>query len=178
MSTSRLMRSYYQAAAPDRHVISYELNDFEDTIRQVSVEGFIPTADMPFYGLFSRDGQIKDRKLPVYCTEPIQCRDGYLRTQRRIVSAANRFRLKDGTVLVIPSARHGSAGMHATCDYLVAMGLFDDKKWPMGSDQGFIDNFDNYWSRKEAMLIAKHANQVNFETNGGDNGELYSEGLY
>jgi hypothetical protein len=175
--TSNVIRSYLQAAAPDRHVISYDLSPFEDTIRQASVHGFKPTVDMPFHGLHSRAVK-KPEKLPVYCTEPIPCKDGYLRTQRIIVSAANRFHLDNGQVLVIAASRHGSPLMHDLANFLEAQELMAKRSIPSRVDQGFIDNFDNYWSRAEAMLIATHAGQVNLETNGGDTRELYSEGLY
>lgn len=177
MSTSNVMRAYLQNAAPDRECISYDLNPFEETIRQVSVHGFKPTVDMPFHGLHSR-ATVKPVKLPVYCTEPIAYRDGYLRTQRIIVSAANRFHLSGGQVLTIAAARHGSLLMHDLANFLEAHELVVAGKIPSRVDQGFIDNFDNYWTRKEAMLIAKHAHQVNLETNGGSVDELYSEGLY
>lgn len=94
--------------------------------------------------------------------------------QRRIVSAANRFKLKDGGTLVIPGARHYSKDMaavlDAVSDKLVSEHAYDD-------DQGFIDQYSNYWTRKEAMIIATYANQVRIER-GGREDELYSEDLY
>lgn len=94
--------------------------------------------------------------------------------QRRIVSAANRFKLKEGGTLVIPGARHYSKDMAAVLDAV------EDKVVSCqvcGDDQGFIDQYSNYWTREEAMIIATYANQVRIER-GGSEKELYSEDLY
>lgn len=94
--------------------------------------------------------------------------------QRRIVSAANRFKLLSGGTLVIPGTRHYSKDMseviRAVEDKLVTRFVCDD-------DQGFIDQYGNYWTREEAMIIATYANQVRIER-GGREKELYSEDLY
>ncbi|AUV59625.1 hypothetical protein F1442_11005 [Escherichia coli] len=94
--------------------------------------------------------------------------------QRRIVCAANRFKLKDGRTLVIPGARHYSKDMAEVLDVvkpqLVTQQVCDD-------DQGFIDQYSNYWTREEAMIIATYAGQVRIER-GGSEKELYSEDLY
>lgn len=94
--------------------------------------------------------------------------------QRRIVCAANRFRLKDGGTLVIPGARHYSKDMAEVLDQ-VSEKLMSDHV--CGDDQGFIDQYSNYWTREEAMIIATYANQVRIER-GGSEKELYSEDLY
>ncbi|AWD91029.1 hypothetical protein [Enterobacteria phage vB_EcoM_IME281] len=94
--------------------------------------------------------------------------------QRRIVCAANRFKLKDGGTLVIPGARHYSKDMAEVLDQV------SDKlvsEHVCGDDQGFIDQYSNYWTREEAMIIATYANQVRIER-GGSEKELYSEDLY
>lgn len=94
--------------------------------------------------------------------------------QRRIVCAANRFKLKDGGTLVIPATRHYSKDMGAVIkaveDKLVTRFVCDD-------DQGFVDQYGNYWTREEAMIIATYAGQVRIER-GGSEKELYSEDLY
>lgn len=94
--------------------------------------------------------------------------------QRRIVCAANRFKLKDGRTLIIPGARHYSKDMAEVLDVvkpqLVTQQVCDD-------DQGFIDQYSNYWTREEAMIIATYAGQVHIER-GGSEKELYSEDLY
>ena len=94
--------------------------------------------------------------------------------QRRIVCAANRFKLKDGGTLVIPGARHYSKDMAAVLDQ-VSDKLVSDHV--CGDNQGFIDQYSNYWTREEAMIIATYANQVRIER-GGSEKELYSEDLY
>ncbi len=94
--------------------------------------------------------------------------------QRRIVCAANRFKLKDGGTLVIPGARHYSKDMAEVLDQ-VSDKLVSDHV--CGVNQGFIDQYSNYWTREEAMIIATYANQVRIER-GGSEKELYSEDLY
>ena len=107
------------------------------------------------------------------CYEPIYWDKNQL-IQRRIVCAANRFKLKDGGVLVLPGVRHYSKDMGAVLD------VISDKlesEQVVSDDQGFIDQYSNYWTRKEAMIIATHANQVRINR-GGRVDELYSEDLY
>nr|CAA88456.1 unknown [Tequatrovirus T4] len=86
---------------------------------------------------------------------------------------ANRFKLKDGRTLIIPGARHYSKDMAEVLDVvkpqLVTQQVCDD-------DQGFIDQYSNYWTREEAMIIATYAGQVSIER--GSEKELYSEDLY
>lgn len=82
--------------------------------------------------------------------------------------------MKDGGTLVIPGARHYSKCMAAVLD-VVSDKLVSDQA--VGDDQGFIDQYSNYWTRKEAMIIATYANQVRIER-GGRADELYSEDLY
>lgn len=111
--------------------------------------------------------------IPEICWQPAYW-DENQKYQRRIVCAANRFKLKDGGTLVIPGARHYSKDMAAVLDVvkpqLVTQQVCDD-------DQGFIDQYSNYWTREEAMIIATYANQVRIER-GGSEKELYSEDLY
>lgn len=48
-------------------------------------------------------------------------------------------------------------------------------KW----EQGFIDQFGNFYNRKDALQIVKESGQpFNAERNSGSGNELYSEGLY
>lgn len=45
--------------------------------------------------------------------------------------------------------------------------------------QGFIDQFGNFYNRKEAMQTAKASGRfIDFERNGGNGLDLYSEGLH
>ncbi|UZZ64428.1 anti-restriction nuclease [Septuagintavirus sv54] len=96
------------------------------------------------------------------------------KVQRTIVCAANRFKLKGGGTLVIPGARHYSKDMAEVLD-VVGPQLVSQQV--CGDDQGFIDQYSNYWTREEAMVIATYAGQVRIER-GGSEKELYSEDLY
>lgn len=98
--------------------------------------------------------------------------------QRRIVTAANRIYLKDGTVLVVVAARHFSHRMHCILDLLEENDLIDRKgRLGVPDNQGFIDQYDDYHSRRDARIIAKAYNRVDDERNGSDD-ELFSEGLH
>lgn len=98
--------------------------------------------------------------------------------QRRIVTAANRVYLKDGSVLVVPAARHFSHRMHCILDLLADNDLIDRKgRLGVPDNQGFIDQYDDYHSRRDAYIIAKAYNRVDDDRNGSDD-ELFSEGLH
>lgn len=96
--------------------------------------------------------------------------------QRRIVCAANRFKLKDGGDLVIPAVRHYSKDMSAVIKQV------EDKlvtRFVVEPDQGFIDQYSNYWTREEALIIATHAGQINtVREKGWPLDKLFSEDLY
>lgn len=80
--------------------------------------------------------------------------------------------IKNGE-LVIAGARHFDKIMHGQLS-VVAL-VFDVKKW----EQGFIDQWGNFYNRQEAMSIVKESGQpFNAERNGGNGKDLYSEGLY
>lgn len=114
--------------------------------------------------------------LPDYCVQTWPGHDH--RVQRRIVCAANRFEMKDGTPLVIPASRHYSPIMRSLAKRLAEEGIIKTVM-VSGENQGFIDQFDNYHTRKVAMDIVKHSGQpFNEDLNGGDGDDLYSEGLY
>lgn len=96
--------------------------------------------------------------------------------QRRIVCAANRFKLKDGGELVIPGSRHYSPDMAAVLDQvedkLVTDHAYDE-------DQGFIDQWGEYHNREDALVIATHAGQINtVREKGAPYDKLFSEDLY
>lgn len=96
--------------------------------------------------------------------------------QRRIVSAANRFTDKEtGEVIVIASARHYSPLMSKMIKYLKTKGVELTKAH--GDNQGFIDQFDDYHTREEALVIAQWADQLPYEKCWPQN-ELFSEDLY
>lgn len=96
--------------------------------------------------------------------------------QRRIVSAANRFYDKEtGEEIIISSARHYSPGMTRIMDFLAKRGV--DLTVAHGDNQGFIDQFDDYHTREEAVIIARWADQLHYEKCGSED-ELFSEDLY
>lgn len=91
------------------------------------------------------------------------------RSPSRIVCAAIRF--ADGRVIV--GARHWDQLMHQQADmaYRETQGR---------TEQGFIDQHCNFFSRHDAWLIANTNGQILYrcggdETNGGT---LFSENLY
>ena len=90
-------------------------------------------------------------------------------TLPRIVCAANR--LSNGMLIV--GARHYDSVMHATIKALKAAGVNVDKD----CEQGFIDQFGNFYTREEAWDIALANNQI-IRRVGGDGCKLYSENLY
>lgn len=96
--------------------------------------------------------------------------------QRRIVCAANKYTLTTGEELVIPCVRHSNPVLSQQIEVLMAAGLLE-QGWCKPDDQGFIDQYYNWWSREDARIIAEAANQINYERNGHDR-DLFSEGLY
>lgn len=116
--------------------------------------------------------------------------------QVRIVSAANvwgeakpsekfkeAFETPDTIPLVIPSSRHSSFLQHILGDEIKRLRRIAGEpeiKFPHGKGQGFIDQWDRYWDREDAFIIAKHAGQINATRPDVViiNNELYSENLY
>lgn len=87
-----------------------------------------------------------------------------------IVCAANK--LSDGTILA--GARHWDSVMRGQATKM-SLRTKDD----IGVEQGFIDQWGNFYDRKLAMQVVKQNGQpFNIERNGGQDNELYSEGLY
>ena len=96
--------------------------------------------------------------------------------QRVIVCAANKYTLTTGEELVVPCVRHTNPVLSQQIKLLMDTGLLS-KSYCHPDDQGFIDQYSNYWTREEAMIIATYAGQVRIER-GGSEKELYSEDLY
>lgn len=97
--------------------------------------------------------------------------------QRVIVSAANRITDKDtGEILIIAASRHYSAGMTNLIKYMKRKGI--RLSVAIGDNQGFIDQFDDYHTREEALVIAKHAGQLEGKQKCSPSHELFSEDLY
>lgn len=120
------------------------------------------------------EGQIKD-DLPDVCYKIADWWDGR-KLQRRIVCAANRFKLKTGGFIVVPGARHYSPDMAAVID------LIEDQlstRFVAGEEQGFIDQWGKYHNRQDALIIATHAGQINtVRQKGTPYDTLFSEDLY
>jgi hypothetical protein len=114
-------------------------------------------------------------QIPEICFVKADWWDGRL-LQRVIVCAANRFKLKDGGELVIPGTRHYSKDMALVLDQIRDKVVSEQV---YGDDQGFLDQWGNYFTRKEALIIATHAGQINTRRQkGGPVDTLFSEDLY
>lgn len=115
------------------------------------------------------------RKLPRVCWQPVSESNDVF-TQRIIVCAALRFPHLD---LVIPGARHYSEDIHRLMNKLKEHGLMPKKReQAVGENQGFLDNFGNYWNREDSLLIARAAHQLDGKEKSGSETELFSEDLY
>lgn len=88
-----------------------------------------------------------------------------MRSQLRIVCAAIRNSAGD----VITGIRHFDLGMHEQIKK-------SSSCWIV-SEQGFIDQFSNFYTREEAWKIASEANQI-IRRCHGDGKELFSENIY
>lgn len=113
--------------------------------------------------------------IPEICFKVADWWDGR-KLQRRIVCAANRFVLTNGEYLVVPGARHYSPDMAAVIDVLREHLATDHVHC---EDQGFIDQWGDYHNRKDALIIATHAGQINtVRKKGFPEDTLFSEDLY
>ena len=114
-------------------------------------------------------------RIPEICFVKADWWDGRL-LQRVIVCAANRFKLKDGGELVIPGTRLYSKDMALVLDQMRDKVVSEQV---YGDDQGFLDQWGNYLTRKEALIVATHAGQINTRRQkGGPADTLFSEDLY
>ncbi|GLP95303.1 hypothetical protein [Paraferrimonas sedimenticola] len=95
---------------------------------------------------------------------------------RKIVCAAVRV----GTFVVL-GPRHYSQPMHEQIKWIESHTRIPWKKLRQsyGEEQGFIDQFGQFYDRKQAMELVKSNGQpFDLKRNGGSGDELYSEGLY
>ncbi len=102
----------------------------------------------------------------------------------RIVCAANQYAIIDtaGQVkrVTLPSPRHSGRIM---ADLMGLIGLHNGNRDPellqpyLNTDQGFIDQHDNYYTREEAWVIATYHNQITRNSHWRE-GTLCSENLY
>jgi hypothetical protein len=98
--------------------------------------------------------------------------DGKVLCNRRIVCAAMRI---DGVVVL--GARHGSPLMNQAIDHAFE---HDEERivtaMNLGRDEGFIDQYDVFWDRKQALTIAICADQIRKRTS--DREQLWSEDVW
>lgn len=96
--------------------------------------------------------------------------NGIEKPQQIVVCAACRYGL-----LILCSARHWDKVMND--QYLLAKAT---GAYPHTSrfDQGFINQFGEFLTRKEALKIVQENGQPYSPKRNGSNLELYSEGLY
>ena len=92
--------------------------------------------------------------------------EGY--SQPRIVCAATKFLLQDGTTIVIASPRHYDQTCHLVLSRLPRHTELE---------QGFLDQRGAFYERGAAWHIAKAAGQI-IKRCGGDERTLFSENLY
>lgn len=88
--------------------------------------------------------------------------------RQRIVSAACR----KGTT-IIASPRH----FDSICRRIIEQIEQDNPEWWYDAEQGFVDQFGNFLTRKEAWVVAVRQNQIIRDHNLCV-GTLYSEHLY
>ena len=93
-------------------------------------------------------------------------KNGIIKPQQIVVCAANRI----GDIILC-GARHWDGVMHKQAD---AMNLDDTKK----VEQGFIDQFGDFLTRKDALALVKQNGQPFNQERNVATDELYSEGLY
>lgn len=91
-------------------------------------------------------------------------------TMRRVVCAA--IRAEDGDILL--GIRHYSADMHAQLNQRADREKFFRRG---GDDQGFVDQYGGYMTRREAYDVAMKAGQI-FDHGACDIGRLHSEAIY
>ena len=76
---------------------------------------------------------------------------------------------------IITGARHFDMIMHAQLAVYNAFDNDEKKKW----EQGFIDQWGQFYNREHAMrLVIASGQPFNAERNKGNGKDLYSEGLY
>lgn len=114
-------------------------------------------------------------ELPEICWEVAYWNNNQ-KIQRRIVCAANRYKTKDGDWLVIPSVRHYSKEHRPILDGLASV---LESGHAYDRNQGFVDQYSNYFTREEALIIATHAQQINtVNKKTAPYDMLFSEDLY
>lgn len=91
--------------------------------------------------------------------------------QRRVVCAATKFQTEHGEI-VIASPRH----YDKTC--VTVLKELRSHAFVAEIDQGFLDQFGEFMTRKQAFLVAQEAGQIIRTCGSEHTGRLYSENLY
>lgn len=91
--------------------------------------------------------------------------------ERRVVCAS--IRAANGDILV--GIRHYSQDMHYAIQRDPNGRRFENR---FDEDQGFVNSWGEYLTRKEAYVVARHNNQIIRETPFTRAGKLDSEALY
>ena len=90
-----------------------------------------------------------------------------------IVCAANKY-----GDLILCGARHWDGIMHKQVE-LLGLDNFKKLRKEHGEQQGFINQFGEFRTRKEAReIVRKNGQTFSLKRNGGDDQTLFSEGLY
>jgi hypothetical protein len=100
--------------------------------------------------------------------------------KRHVVCAANRIRhesLEDGE-LIIPSTRHYGKFMNKLYRAIGVDRHSQDEIKPRDSEQGFVDQWGDFMTRKEAYQVASRNGQILKDRAHLSDHELYSEMLY
>lgn len=94
----------------------------------------------------------------------------------RIVCAANRLVMGGETIYTFVGARHWDKHMRMLVPLIQDWAKPDKIHW----EPGFIDQYENFYSRKQAWPIAEANGQIVRRVGGdeSDGGTLYSENLY
>ena len=131
----------------------------------------IPLEDLTYPTLLMGVRDRKTSKVVLYAA-PLWSTDPGV-PMRKVVCAACK---QSDVTLVGP--RHFCRLMHEQADAIQAGGIHGDLSVG-GWEQGFIDQWEVFMDRHEALLVALAVGQpVDFKRNGGSGNELYSEGLY
>lgn len=97
--------------------------------------------------------------------------NGIIKPQQIVVCAANRF--KD---VILSGARHFDSVMRNQIEHMKE----DSKPSAKGErwEQGFINQFGEFLTREEALVVVKESGQSFNADRNGSSTELFSEGLY
>ena len=112
-------------------------------------------------------------KKPTWCCASKSCQINVPELTPWVVSAANRHKK---TRFIVTGARHFDNIMRSQIKAYFKS-LNEPENWGSAWEQGFIDQFGNFLTRKEAMVIAKENGQIRRD---GERVrlELFSENLY